>query len=349
MMCLGSLCWRPARFLLPLDGRSEKAEMKLIYVFFAALTALLGSHDGFAQSTYPDRAIRILVGFPPGGPPDIAARLLADKFAEAWGKPVLVENATGAGGNVAVERAAKAAPDGYTLVMASSAITINASLYEKLPYDPVKDLAPISLVISTPSVLVVHSDAPAKNVQELVAFARAQPGKLTYGHAGVGTPSHLSAELFKSVAGVHIQPVPYRGIPPLLPDLLAGRITMTLPNMSVVLPLVREGKLRALMAMAPVRPAALPDVPTLAESGFTGFDTTVWFGLMAPAGTPQPVIDKLYSETVRVLSQNEARKHLQNLGIEIVANTPPDFAARIKSEIPQWAKLIRDAGISVNE
>jgi tripartite-type tricarboxylate transporter receptor subunit TctC len=348
MMCLGSLCWRPARFLLPLDGRSEKAEMKLIYVFFAALTALLGSHDGFAQSTYPDRAIRILVGFPPGGPPDIAARLLA-KFAEAWGKPVLVENATGAGGNVAVERAAKAAPDGYTLVMASSAVTINASLYEKLPYDPVKDLAPISLVISTPSVLVVHSDVPAKNVQELVALARAQPGKLTYGHAGVGTPSHLSAELFKSVAGVHIQPVPYRGIPPLLPDLLAGRITMTLPNMSVVLPLVHEGKLRALMAMAPVRPAALPDVPTLAESGFTGFDTTVWFGLMAPAGTPQPVIDKLYSETVRVLAQNEARKHLQNLGMEIVANTPPDFAARIKSEIPQWAKLIRDAGISVNE
>src|SRR5262249_27205283 len=153
----------------------RKAEMKLICVFFTALTALLGSHDGFAQSTYPDRAIRILVGFPPGGPPDIAARLLADRFAEAGGKPVLVENATGAGGNVAVERAAKAAPDGYTLVMASSAITINASLYEKLPYNPVKDLAPISLVISTPSVLVVHSDVPAKNVQQLVALARAQP------------------------------------------------------------------------------------------------------------------------------------------------------------------------------
>src|SRR5246500_5202600 len=165
----------------------EKAEMKLLCAFFTALTALLGSHDGFAQSAYPDKAIRILGGFPPGGPPDIAARLLADRFAEAWGKPVLVENGTGAGGNVAVERVAKAAPDGYTLVMASSAITINASLYEKLPYDPVKDLAPISLVVSTPSVLVVHSDAPAKNVHELVALARAQPGKLTYGHAGVGT------------------------------------------------------------------------------------------------------------------------------------------------------------------
>jgi tripartite-type tricarboxylate transporter receptor subunit TctC len=323
--------------------------MKLIYVFFAALTALLGSHDGFAQSVYPDKAIRILVGFPPGGPPDIAARLLADKFAEVWGKPVLVENATGAGGNVAVDRAAKAAPDGYTLVMASSAITINPSLYEKLPFDPVKDLAPISLAVSTPSVLVVHSDLSAKNVQELVALARAQPGKLTYGHAGVGTPSHLSAELFKSVAGVNIQPVPYRGIPSLLPDLLAGRVTMTLPNMSVVLPLVREGKLRALMTMGPTRSTALPDVPTLAEAGFTGFDTTVWFGLMAPARTPQPTIDKVYRETARVLAQDDVRRHLMDLGMEIVANTPSEFAAMIKSEIPQWAKLIRDAGIRVNE
>jgi tripartite-type tricarboxylate transporter receptor subunit TctC len=323
--------------------------MKLIYAFFAALTALFGSHDGFAQSVYPNKAIRILVGFPAGGPPDIAARLLADKFAEVWGKPILVENATGAGGNVAVDRAAKAAPDGYTLVMASSAITINPSLYEKLPFDPVKDLAPISLVVSTPSVLVVHSDLSSKNVQELVALARAQPGKLTYGHAGVGTPSHLSAELFKLVAGVNIQLVPYRGIPSLLPDLLAGRVTMTLPNMSVVLPLVREGKLRALMTMGPARSTALPDVPTLAEAGFTGFDTTVWFGLMAPAGTPQPIIDKLYGETARVLAHNNVRKHLQDLGMEIVANTPSEFAMMIKSEISQWAKLIKDAGISVNE
>jgi tripartite-type tricarboxylate transporter receptor subunit TctC len=343
------LRWRQTYFHSARPAEREEADMKLVCAFFAALTALLGSHDGFAQSAYPDKAIRILVGFPPGGPPDIAARLLADKFAEAWGKPVLVENATGAGGNVAVERAAKATPDGYTLVMASSAITINPSLYEKLPYDPVKDLAPISLVVFTPSVLVVHSDVAAKNVHELVALARAQPGKLTYGHAGVGTPSHLSAELFKSVAGVNIQPVPYRGIPSLLPDLLAGRVTMTLPNMSVVLPLVREGKLRALMAMAPARPAALPDVPTLAEAGFTGFDTTIWFGLMAPAGTPQPIVDKLYGETARVLAQNDARKHLQDLGMEIVANAPSEFATIIKSEIPQWAKLIKDAGIRVNE
>ena len=323
--------------------------MKLICGFFAALTALLTPNAGLAQLAYPEKSIRILVGFPPGGPPDIAARLLADRFAEAWGKPVLVENATGAGGNIAVDRAAKATPDGYTLVMASSAITINPSLYEKMPYDPVRDLAPISLVVFTPSVLVVHNDVPAKNVKEFVALARAQPGKLTSGHAGVGTPSHLSAELFKSVAGVDIQAVPYRGIPSLLPDLLAGVITMTVPNMSVVLPLVREGKLRALAAMAPARPIALPDVPTLAEAGLTGFDTTVWFGLMAPARTPQPIIDKLYDETARVLAQNEMRKRLQDLGMETVANTPAEFGSMIKSEILQWAKLIKDAAIKVSE
>jgi len=323
--------------------------MRLACALFATVMALIGLRDGFAQSMYPDRAIRILVGFPPGGPPDITARLLADRFAETWGKPVLVENATGAGGNVAVDRAAKAAPDGYTLVMASSAITINPSLYEKLPYNPVRDLAPISLAVFTPSILVVHRDLPAENVQQLVALARARPGKLTYGHAGVGTPSHLSAELFKSLAGVNIQPVPYRGIPSLLPDLLAARISMTVPNLSVLLPLLREDKLRALLAMASRRSAALPDVPTLAEAGFPGFDTTIWFGLMAPAGTPRPIIDKLYGETARVLARVDARRHLEDLGMEIVASTPPEFAAKIKSEIPQWAKLIKDAGISVNE
>src|SRR5215470_3016052 len=183
----------------------EKAEMKLICAFFAALTALLGSHDGVAQSAYPDKAIRILVGFPPGGPPDVAARLLADKFSEAWGKSVVVENVTGGGGNLAVDRAAKAPPDGYTLVMASNAIVINPSLYDKLPYDAVKDLAPIALAVSMPCILVVNNDLPARNVKELIALARAQPGKLTYGHAGVGTPAHLAGELFKIRAAVDLQ------------------------------------------------------------------------------------------------------------------------------------------------
>jgi len=326
-----------------------ETRMKIVGSLIVALLISVAASNALAQTNYPEKAIRILVGFPSGGPPDIAARLLAEKFSDAWGKPVVVENATGAGGNVAIERTVKSAPDGYALVMASSAITINPSLYEKLAYDPVKDLAPISIAVTTPSALVVHNEVPAKNVQELVALARAQPGKLTYGHAGVGTPSHLSAELFKAMARVDIQPVPYRGIPSLLPDLLAGRITMTLPNMSVVLPLVREGKLRALAAMSPTRAKALPDVPTLAEAGLTGFDTTVWFGLMAPAGTPQPIIDKLQRETVRVLTLPDVSKRLADLGMEVVANTPAEFAAVIKSEIPQWAKLVKDAGIKVSE
>ena len=317
--------------------------------FFVFVTALLLASVALGQSIYPEKAIRILVGFPPGGPPDIAARLLADRFSDTWGKPVVVENATGAGGNVAVERAAKSVPDGYTLVMASSAITINPSLYRNLPYDPVRDLPPISLVVFTPSVLVVHNEVPAKDVHELVALARTHPGKLTYGHAGVGTPSHLSAELFKSVAGADIAPVPYRGIPSLLPDLLAGRVTMTFPNMSVVLSLVRERKLRALMVMAPARAQALPEVSTVAEAGFSGFDTTVWFGLMAPAGTPQPIIAKLYDQTARALSQNNVRQQLQDLGMEVAARTPVEFAAIIKSEIAQWAKLVEQAGIKVSD
>ena len=323
--------------------------MKPVIILMAALAALIAPRDAFSQANYPEKAVRILVGFPVGGPPDIVARLLAEKFSEAWGKPFVVENMTGAGGNVAVDRTAKATPDGYTLVMASSAITINVSLYEKTPYDPIKDLAPISIAVFTPSILVVNNDVPAKNLKELIALARARPGKLTYGHAGAGTPAHLSGELFKSTAGIDILPVPYRGIPALLPDLLSGRITMTLPNMSVVLPLVREGKLRALAAISPARAAAAPDLPTMAEAGLPGFDVPIWFGLMAPANTPQSIIAKLHQETVRVLTANNVRKNFGDLGMEVVANTPAEFAAVIKSEIPRWSKLIKGAGIKASE
>ncbi len=312
-----------------------------------ALSAVTGVAG--AQPTYPDRTVRILVGFPAGGPPDIAARLVAEKLSTAWGKPVVVENITGAGGNLAVERAVKSAPDGYTLVMASSAITINPSLYDKVAYDPVKDLTPVSIAVFTPSVLVVHNDVPAKTVQELIALVRAQPGKLTYGHAGAGTPAHLSGELLNSLAGIDVQPVPYRGIPALIPDLIAGRLTMSLPNLSVVLPLVREGKLRALAAISPKRAAAAPDLPTMAEAGLTGFDVPIWFGLMAPAGTPQPVVDKLHGETVRALSAEDVRKRFGDSGLEVVANTPAEFAGVIRAELAQWAKLIKDAGIKIAE
>ena len=298
-----------------------------------------------AQANYPDRTVRIFVGFPPGGPPDIAARLLAERFSASWGKSVVVENATGGGGNIAVERTVKAAPDGHTLLMASNAIAINPSLYPTLPYNAMRDLVPISLAVTMPMILVVNNDVPARTVQELAALARAQPGKLVVGHAGVGTPAHLAGELFRLAAAVDVQPVPYRGIPALLPDLLAGRISMAFPNISVVLQLIREGKLRALAVTSRKRAAATPDVPTMAEAGFPTIDANAWFGLMAPAGTPPAIIDRLHRETVRILAQGDVRKRLNELGMAVVANSPEEFGALIKADTARWAKVIKDAGI----
>src|SRR5262245_37739264 len=297
-----------------------------------AMAASLMAAGALAQADYPDKAIRILVGFPPGGPPDVAARLLADKFSEAWGKSVVVENVTGGGGNLAVDRAAKAPPDGYTLVMASNAIVINPSLYDNLPYDAMRDLAPISLAISLPCILVVNNDLPARSVKELVALARAQPGKLTFGHAGVGTPAHLAGELFKVRAGVEVQPIPYRGMPPTVPDLIAGRLSMIFPNVSVVLQLLREEKVRGLAITSLKRFAQTPDLPTMDESGFPGFEATAWFGLMAPAKTPPAVIMRLHRETVRTLALPEVRSRLNGLGMEVVASSPVEFLNLIRSE-----------------
>src|SRR5215813_10538286 len=292
--------------------------MKKLCVSLALL--LLTASAAFAQ-TYPDRPIRLLVGFAAGGPADISARVLADKFAESWGKPVVVENVTGAAGNVATDRVAKAAPDGYTLVMAaSSTIVTNISLYDKLPFDPVKDLAPISQVCFTPNILAVNNDVPAKNVQELVALARARPGELTFGSAGVGTSQHLAGELFKVMAGVNLQHVPYRGIAQVMPDLLGGRLTMSFANISAVLPLMREGKVRAMAVTSIKRSASVPNLPTMAEQGFPGFDATAWFGLMAPAGTPAPIIAKLHAETTKILSRADVREKFANLGMEVIGN-----------------------------
>jgi tripartite-type tricarboxylate transporter receptor subunit TctC len=318
-------------------------------VIVAALAALAVAGAAVGQGDYPDKPIRILVGFPPGGPPDVAARLLADKFSEAWGKSVVVENVTGGGGNIAVDRVAKAAPDGYTLLMASNAIVINPSLYEKMPYDAARDLAPISLAVSMPIILVVNNEVPAKTVQELVALARTQPGKLTVGHAGVGTPAHLAGELFKAAAHVDVQQVPYRGIPALLPDLLAGRLTMTFPNIAVVLPLLREGKLRAIAVASHKRATATPDLPTMAEAGLPGIDATAWFGLMAPAGTAPAIVDKIHRETVKIMATADVRKRLDDLGMEVIANSPAEFAAVIRTETPRWAKVIKDAGIKATD
>jgi len=315
----------------------------------AVLSGLLAAAPGLAQGTYPDRTIRIFVGFPAGGPPDIAARLLAERFSASWGKSVVVENATGSGGNIAVERAVKSTPDGYTLLMASNAIAINPSLYPSLSYNAIKDLVPISLAVIMPVILVVNNDVPAKTARDFAALARSQPGKLAVGHAGVGTPAHLAGELFKSVNGVDVQQVAYRGIPALLPDLLAGRISAAFPNISVVLQLVQDGKLRALAVTSRRRATVVPDVPTMSEAGLPAIDADAWFGLMAPTGTPAPVIERLHRESVRILGQSDVRKRLADLGMAVVANSPAEFGALITSDTARWAKVIKAAGIKATD
>src|SRR4030088_3639265 len=322
--------------------------MKLAANLFAALAVLLMAQTASAQSTYPNRPVKILVGFTPGTAPDLAARILAARFWELWGTPFVVENIPGAGSNVATDRVAKAAPDGYTLLMGgNSSLVINPSLYETLPFDPLRDFAPISQVFIAANVLAVPPELTVRNVAELVALAKAQPGKLSYAHAGVGTSQHLAAELFKYMAHIEIAAVPYRGSTALMPDLLAGRVDMSFANIVNVLPLAREGKLRALAITSRKRSGLAPELPTMAESGFPGFEAVPWFGLLAPAGTPKDVLDKLHNETVKTLALPEVRKKFDELGLEPVGNTPAEFAAIIRKETPEWAKVIKDAGIKL--
>lgn len=324
--------------------------MKAIYCFAASLLVSLSPTSAIAQAAYPEKPIRIFVGFTPGVAPDITARLLGEQFTKAWGKPVVVENVTGAGGNIAADRVAKAPPDGYTLLMGgNSSIIISPSLYEKLPYDPVKDFAPISQVFVAANVLAVHNDVPVKSLPELVALARAHPGELAYGHAGVGTSQHLAGELFKYLAHVDIRPVPYRGSTAILPDLVAGRVALCFCNVVNVMPLAREGKLRVFAVTSLMRSGIAPDLPTMNESGYPGFEAVPWFGLFAPAGTSPSIIDKLHRETVKALAIPQVRKRLEELGLDVIGNSPAELAAVVKAEIPQWAKVIKDAGIRLSD
>jgi tripartite-type tricarboxylate transporter receptor subunit TctC len=309
------------------------------------LLALLIVGSPVAQTTYPEKPIRMVVGFPPGSQPDTVARLLDQKFAEALGKPVVVDNVPGAAGSVAAERVAKSAPDGYTLgLLAQAQLVINPSLY-KLAYDPAKDFAPVSQVTVSPIMLVVHNAVPAKSVKELVALAKAQPGGLTFASGGSGSGPHMVAELFKSMAGLDIRQIPYKGLTAAIPDLLGGRVTMMFSSIAIVLPVVREGRLRALAVTSLRRSSAVPELPTIAESGYPGFEYTSWSGLLAPAGTPAAIVRKLHLETVKALALPDLRAKLADLGMEGIGNSPDEFAAVIKSGIPKWAKVIKESGM----
>jgi tripartite-type tricarboxylate transporter receptor subunit TctC len=315
---------------------------KVSVLTFGLLVTLF---TGGAQATYPEKPIHIVVGFPPGSQPDIVARLLGQVVAKSMGQPVVVENVTGAAGNIAADRVAKAAPDGYTLgLLSQTHIVVNPSLY-RLPYDPVKDFAPVSQVAVSPNLLVVHAAVPAKSVNDLIALAKAQPGALTFASSGSGSGTHMAAELFKSTTAIDIRHIPYKGVVAAIPDLIGGRVTMMFSPMPVVLPLVREGKLRALAVTSSRRSSADPEVPTIAESGYPGFEATNWYGLLAPARTPATIVSRLHVETVKALALPDLRGKLTELGLEIIGNSPEEFAAAIKSETPKWAKVIKDSGI----
>jgi tripartite-type tricarboxylate transporter receptor subunit TctC len=319
--------------------------MKQVSGFMFGLLALLVISGATAQTTYPEKPIRLVVGFPPGAQPDTVARLLGQKLAEALGKPVVIDNRAGAGGNIAADGVAKAAPDGYTLgLLGQTQLVINPNLY-KLAYDPVKAFAPVSQTNVLPNMLIVHHAVPAKSVKELVALAKAQPGGLTFASGGSGSSPHMAAELFKSTAGLDIRHIPYKGGNLAIPDLLGGRVTMVFFTIATGLPLVREGKLRALAVTSLRRSAAAPELPTVAESGYQGFEFTVWHGLLAPARTPATIARKLHLETVKALAQADVRARFAALGVEGIGNSPDEFAAVIKSELPKWAKVIKESGI----
>jgi tripartite-type tricarboxylate transporter receptor subunit TctC len=324
--------------------------MKMIGVLSAFLWALFVPGAASAQASFPDRPVRILVGFVPGGPNDIIARAIGDRLALVWGKPVTVDNVPGASANIAGERVAKAAPDGHTLLLTGmTAIVVNPSLFERMSFDPAKDLAPISLVAFTPNVLTVPNDVPVHSVQELVALVRATPGKYTYGSAGVGTSQHLAGELFKSMAKLDIQHVPYRGAAAVITDLLGNRITMYFGNIAPLIPLLRDGRLRGLAVTSRQRFPATPELPTLAESGFPSYDVTVTFGLLTATGTPADVIDRISRDTVQVLAEDDLRRKLADIGVIVMGTSPAEFAAAIRSELTVWPKIIREAGLRANE
>lgn len=312
----------------------------------ALIAAAMNCGLAVAQPAYPERTIRIVSITPPGGPSDLSARLIGDQLTATWGQPVVVEPKVGAGGSVAAGFVAKAAPDGYTLLMSGDAAMVtNISLYKSLSYDPVKDLAPISQVAFTTNVLAVANDVPVKTVQELVALARQQPDKLGIAHGGLGFSQHLAAEVFKSMAGVKLNMVAFRGGPAIMPDLITGRVSVCFCNITAVLPLAREGKLKALAVTSLQRSQFAPELPTMAESGFPGFDVNAWFGLLAPGGTPAPIVAKLHGETARVLASADMREKFNRLGMEVIGNSSAEFAAVIRREMAQRKKLIDDAGI----
>ncbi len=309
---------------------------------------LLAATPALAQ-TWPNRPLRLVVPFPAAGTTDIIAREVAAELTKSLGQQVVVDNRPGAGGNVGSDIVAKSAPDGYTIVMGTVGThAINTSLYAKMPYDPVKDFAPVTLVAAVPNVLEVNNALPVKSVKDLIAYAKANPGKLNFASSGNGTSLHLSGELFKTMAGVDMLHIPYKGSAPAITDVISGQAQLIFDNLPSSIAFIRSGQLRAIAVTTLKRSPALPDIPTIDESGVPGFEATSWIGVLAPAGTPREIVNRLHDEIVKALNTPALKKSLQAQGAEPVGDTPEQFAEHIRNEIAKWAKVVKQSGAHVD-
>jgi tripartite-type tricarboxylate transporter receptor subunit TctC len=322
-----------------------KALRTLVLASFAALLPLAG----LAAQPYPAKQIRLVVPYPPGGPLDTVARLLGQKVAASVGHPVIVDNVPGAGGNIGAATVAKAAPDGYTLLMGAVAThAINPALYPSIPFDAAKDFVAVTQVASTPNVLVVNTAIPANSMAEFIAYAKSRPGRLNFGSGSTGSAGHLAGELFKSLAGVEMAHIPYKGAAAAMQDLIGGRVDLMFDNLASSLAQVKGGRIRALAVTTAKRSPLAPDLPTIAESGLAGFDISTWFGIFVPAGTSRPVVDRLHDEFARALAAPDVREKMLNLGAEPVGRTPEAFAAFVSAEAAKYAKLVKSSGARVD-
>jgi tripartite-type tricarboxylate transporter receptor subunit TctC len=300
-----------------------------------------------ATTPYPNKPVRMIVAVPPGGPADTLARLVAPKLTEAFGQTVVIDNRPGANGIIAYETTARAAPDGHTFTAVAAGVVINASLYKSVPYDPIRDFAPITLGITVPNILIVHPSVPANSTKDLIALAKAKPGTVTFASAGNGTSGHLALEVFRMNARVDVIHVPYKGGGPALAEVLAGQVQALFSIALAAAPQIRAGRVRALAITSAKRSAVSPDLPTVAESGLPGFEVIGWFGWLAPAATPKPIVNRLHAEIVRALKAPDVRERLLSQSTEPVGNTPAEFGAFMKSEHAKWSKVIRAANIRV--
>ena len=314
----------------------------------AMACALLATVPSLAAQDYPTKPVRIIIGFPPGGATDLVSRLMAPKYAEIFKQQIIVDNRPGANGVIGSDLAAKAAPDGYTIHLATIGTLVISPAISKVPYDPIKDFAPISQAVGLQNIFIVHPSVPARSLKELIALARAKPGTFNYATSGSGSQGHLAGELFKLMAKVDMVHVPYKGGGPALVDLIAGHVEIFVAVISTAIPQVKAGKARALAVTGGKRATALPDVPTVAETGLKGYEATAWYGYVAPAATPRPIIERLHKETVAVLNLPDVKQRLLENGIDAAPSTPEQFAAYIKSETGKWTKVIKAAKLAVN-